>query len=135
LANGIEIYEYNGAGYKPLVYSHDWMVALLNYEDIMGLDKALDIERHAQTDEVFILLRGRAAFYLVMEGQPLQVVELQPGLVYKVKKGTWHNLLATKEAVFAIVENRDTDIFDTEIRPLAGEEWQGLLGQVPGWLK
>lgn len=135
MANGIEIYEYNGAGYKPLVYSHDWMVALLNYEDIMGLDKALDIERHAQTDEVFILLRGRAAFYLVMEGQPLQVVELQPGLVYKVKKGTWHNLLATKEAVFAIVENRDTDIFDTEIRPLAGEEWQGLLGQVPGWLK
>jgi len=60
---------------------------------------------------------------------------LQPGLVYKVKKGTWHNLLAPKEAVFAIVENRDTDVFDVEIRPLAGEERQGLLGQAPGWLK
>jgi mannose-6-phosphate isomerase-like protein (cupin superfamily) len=135
MANGIEIYEYHRAGYKPLVYSHDWMVALLNYEDIMGLDKALDIERHVQTDEVFILLRGRAAFYLAAEGQPLQVVELKPGLVYNVIKGTWHNLLATKEAVFAIVENRDTDVFDTEIRPLAGEERQRLLVQAPRWLK
>ena len=73
MANGIEIYKYSGAGYKPLIYSHDWMVALLNYEDIMGLDKAVDIERHVQTDEVFILLKGRATFYLVAEGQPMQV--------------------------------------------------------------
>ena len=134
MVDGIEIYEYHGAGYKPLAYSQDWMVALLNYEDIMGLDKALDIERHVQSDEVFILLEGRAAFYLVAEGQPLQVTELKPGLVYNVIKGTWHNLLATKDAVFAIVENRDTDVFDTETRPLTGAERQALLGQVPGWL-
>ena len=135
MVNGIEIYEYHGAGYKPLVYSHDWMVALLNYEDLMGLEKAHEIERHVKTDEVFILLKGRAAFYLVAGDQLLQVIELKPGQVYNVIKGTWHNLLATKEAVFAIVENRDTDVFDTEIRPLTGEERQRLLGQAPGWLK
>ena len=135
MANGIEIYKYSGAGYKPLIYSHDWMVALLNYEDIMGLDKAVDIERHVQTDEVFILLKGRATFYLVAEGQPLQVVELKPGLVYNVIKGTWHNLLATQDAAFTIVENRDTDKFDTEIRPLTDEERQCMLGQIPAWLK
>jgi len=65
----------------------------------------------------------------VTEGQPLQVVELQPGLVYKVKKGTWHNLLATKEAVFAIVENRDTDVFDVEIGLWPAKSGKGCSGR------
>ena len=133
--NGIEVYEYNNAGYKPLVYSQGWMVALLNYENLMDPEKAHEIERHLKTDEVFILLKGQAAFYLVAADQPLQVVEIKPGQVYNVIKGTWHNLLATKDAAFAIIENRDTDVFDTEIRPLTGEERQCMLGQVPGWLK
>jgi mannose-6-phosphate isomerase-like protein (cupin superfamily) len=111
------------------------MVALLNYEPIMDLDKAIEIERHVKTDEVFILLEGMAALYLVAGDKPLQVIELKPGMIYNVIKGTWHNLLATKEAQFVIVENRDTDKFDTEIRPLANEERQFMLGQLPGWVK
>jgi mannose-6-phosphate isomerase-like protein (cupin superfamily) len=133
LIKGLEIYEYTGTGYKPLVYCQGWMVALLNYEDIMRPDRATKIERHMKTDEVFILLEGQAAFYLETEGQPPRVVELKPGLVYNVTKGTWHNLLATREAALAIVENRDTDKFDTEIRPLTEEERQGMLGQLPDW--
>jgi len=135
LVNGLEIYEYTGTGYKPLVYGQGWMVALLNYEDIMRPDRATEIERHIKTDEVFILLEGQAAFYLETEGQPLRVVELKPGLVYNVTKGTWHNLLATRDVALAIVENRDTDKFDTEIRPLTDEEHQCMLEQIPGWLK
>jgi hypothetical protein len=135
LAQGLEVYEYEKPGYQPLVYSHDWMVALLNYEDNMGLDKAVEIERHVKTDEVFILLKGQAALYLVAGDHPLEIVELKPGWVFNVTKGTWHNLLATKDARFAIIENRDTDKFDTEIRPLIDEEQQLLLGQLPRWVK
>jgi mannose-6-phosphate isomerase-like protein (cupin superfamily) len=135
LAQGIEVYEYSGPGYKPLVYSQDWMVARLNFEAIMELDKAVEIEMHKETDEVFILLKGKAAFYLVAGEQPLQVVELKPGLVYNVPKGTWHNLLATREAEFVIVENRDTDKYDTEIRSLADKERKRMLEQLPGWVK
>ena len=135
MENGLEIFEYRDAGYKPLVYSQDWMVALLNYEEIMALENAHEIERHVLTDEVFILLKGRAAFYLAQEGKSLQIIELNPGVVYNVKKGTWHNLLATKDAAFAIVENRDTDKHDTEIRLLSGTERQSMLNQLPAWLK
>jgi hypothetical protein len=135
LAQGIEVYEFTGPGYKPLVYSQDWMVALLNYEDIMGLEKALEIERHVKTDEVFLLLKGQAVFYLIAGDQPLQVAELKPGLIYNVHAGTWHNLLATQEAVFAIVENRDTDRFDTEIRPLSRVERERMRTLLPGWVK
>lgn len=129
--DGLEIYEYHGGGYKPLVYNNEWMVALLNFEDCMSQEKACEIERHVKTDEVFVLLQGRAAFYLVAGDQPLRVIEMQPGLIYNVTQGTWHNLLATKDAMFAIVESRDTDKFDTEIRPLTIEERQLLLELFP----
>lgn len=135
MTQGLEVFEYNKQGYMPLVYSNGWMVALLNYEPIMAVEKAVDIERHNQTDEVFILLAGEAALYLVKEDQPLDVVELKPGRIYNVLKGTWHNLLATPDATFAIVEDLDTDKFDTEIRPLALRERQAMLRQLPGWVK
>ena len=135
MSPGIEVYEHLLTGYKPLVYSHDWMVALLNFEEIMLAQKAIEIERHKLTDEVFILMKGRAAFYLVIEDQPLEVIELDPGKIYNVTKGTWHNLLATPEAVFCIVENRDTDITDTHIRALTAAERQQMFTQLPAWLK
>ncbi len=135
MIQGLEEYVYNGMGYMPLVYSDGWMVALLNHEPGMEIDKAIEIERHIQTDEVFILLKGMAALYLVRECQPLKVVVLKPGYIYNVTKGTWHNLLATKDAVLAIVENRDTDKYDTEIRPLVVGERQAMLRQLPGWLR
>ncbi len=132
---GLQVFVHEGAGYRPLVYSQDWMVALLNYEDIMEPEKATEIERHLQTDEVFILLRGRAAFYLVVDDGPLQVFEMQPGVVYNVTRGTWHNLLTTQEAALAIVEKRDTDLTDTQTRLLSADERQTMLKQLPGWLR
>ena len=134
MTEGLQVFAHNGPGYRPLVYGQDWMVALLNYEDIMDVGEAHDIERHLQTDEVFILLRGRAAFYLAVDYGPLQVLEMQPGVVYNVTRGTWHNLLATREAAFAIVERRDTDLTDTHIRPLSEQERQSMLEQLPAWL-
>ncbi len=135
MTGGLEVFVHEGPGYRPLVYSEDWMVALLNYEDIMEPRKAHEIERHVQTDEVFILLRGRAAFYLVVDDAPLQVVEIQPGVIYNVLCGTWHNLLATQDAAFAIVEKRDADLTDTQIRKLSTCEHQSMLEQLPGWLR
>ncbi len=134
MTGGLEVFVHEGPGYRPLVYGEDWMVALLNYEDIMEPQKAHEIERHIQTDEVFILLRGQAAFYLVVDDAPLQVVEMQPGVIYNVVRGTWHNLLATQEAAFAIVERRDTDLTDTQVRPLDAQERQALLEQMPVWV-
>lgn len=135
MAYGLDVHEFSKPGYQPLVYSHDWMVALLNFENIMRLEKALEIERHVKTDEVFILLQGKAAFYLVEGDHPFEVVELKPGLIYNVRAGTWHNLLATEQARFAIIENRDTDKSDTEIRPMTESERRQMLGQLPVWAK
>ena len=37
---GLEVHEWNEDGYQPLVFSHDWQVAILNWEPIFDLEKA-----------------------------------------------------------------------------------------------
>jgi mannose-6-phosphate isomerase-like protein (cupin superfamily) len=128
----VEVHRWDGEGYRPLVFSDGWMAALLNWEPIMGLKKATDIERHKETDEVFVLMKGHAALYVV-EAEGLRVIELDPGLIYNVTKGTWHNLLATHDSTFLIVENRGTHLHDTETRKLNPSELESLENQAPAW--
>jgi mannose-6-phosphate isomerase-like protein (cupin superfamily) len=129
----LEIFEYNEAGYQPLIYSAGWMVALMNWDPKMDVKHAMNIERHVHTDEVFILLKGKAAFYLDEGDGRLRVVRMQPGKLYNVPTSIWHNTLATKNVQLAIIENRDTNKMDTEERALTEEEREALLGQLPEW--
>jgi len=130
MVEGVETYRWTEQGYRPLVFSDGWMVALLNWEPIMDFEKATEIERHKETDEVFILLKGQAAMYVdTKEG--IQVFGMQAGLIYNVTKATWHNLVATRDVAFLIVENRDTHLRDTETRKLGPLEMEALKSKLP----
>ena len=129
----IEIYDWDEEGYKPLVFSQSWQVALLNWEPLFDRSNLTEIERHNHTDEVFVLLRGRAVLVTKSDDGPLQAVEMAPGKVYNVPCGAWHNLVATRDASFLIVENRDTHLYDTELRPIRAEELKALDAQLPAW--
>lgn len=129
----LEMYEHRGEGYKPLVQTKAWMVSLMNWDAKMAVEKAVTVERHVLTDEVFILLKGKAAFYLVEGSEPLRVAEMQPGKLYNVPQGVWHNTLATKDVQFAIIENTGTNKMDSEERPLSRAERMMLLEKLPEW--
>lgn len=131
---GLEIHEWSGIGYSPLVFSHDWMVSLLNWEEIFDLKNVGQIERHNHTDEVFILVRGKAVIFTIDEAG-MQVKEMIAGLLYNVRQGVWHNLLSTHDAVFVIVENRDTHLHDCEFRQLGELEMKFLRMRLPTWVK
>jgi hypothetical protein len=51
-------------------------------------------------------------------------------VVYNVPKGVWHNLVASRDVTFLIVENRDTHLSDTEIRPITADELSVLGDQL-----
>lgn len=131
---GFEVFRWGDQGYQPLAFSDNWQVALLNWEPIFDLENATEIERHCQTDEVFVLWRGRALLF-VSTPEGLKAEDMVPGVIYNVLKGTWHNLLATRDASFIIVENRNTHLQDTEIRPLTDEERSQLCACLPNWLQ
>jgi len=129
----LEVYEWSGEGFAPLVFTEGWQAALLNWEPLFDRRNLDEIERHNQTDEVFVLLRGRAVLFTRPDGEALEAVEMDAGKIYNVPAGVWHNIVATRDVSFLIVENRDTHIHDTEIRPITDDELAQLDAQLPAW--
>ncbi len=134
MTGGLEIHTWDQDGYQPLVFSHDWQAAILNWEPIFDLEKLGEVERHNQTDEVFVLTRGKAVIFTI-DDRGLQVEEMEPSIIYNVLKGVWHNLQSSRDASWIIVENRDTHINDCEFRQLSAEEKQKIITNLPGWVK
>ena len=107
----IEIKEYEGAGYSPIITYDRWRVAVANYAEKFHPDNFSYMERHLQTDEVFILLQGIATLFI---GEDKKEYPLQPCKLYNVKKGAWHNIVLSKDAKILIIENDDTGKENTE---------------------
>jgi len=111
----LEITEYNGPGYKPLVDSGGWRVAVVNYMPKLELSRLDFLERHLETDEVFVLLQGEAGLLI---GQERLQVPLEIGKICNVKRGIWHRVYMTPGAKVLIVENTDTEPHNTEYHRL-----------------
>jgi hypothetical protein len=132
---GMQIFRWDQPGYQPLIFSHDWQVALLNDEPVFKLENLGEIERHILTDEVFVLLKGKAMIFTISVAGMLQIEEMIPNTLYNVLKGSWHNLISTPDATWIIIENRDTHLFDTEVRQLNETENAAIMAAVPSWAK
>jgi len=133
MSGALEIYKWEGEGYKPLLFSQGWQVALLNWEPLFDRANLDEIERHNESDEAFILLKGQAVLFTRIEGGELKVVKMEFNKIYNVPCGVWHNLVATRDVTFLIVENRDTHMNDTEIRAISRAELEALDAQLPIW--
>ena len=101
--DGIEILEHNGEGFSKIVCFGAWRVAFLRCEERLAHLKKL--ERHMETDEVFVLLEGKATLYIGLEKEPF---EMEPFKMYNVKQAVWHAIVVSEDAKVLIVENQDT---------------------------
>ena len=107
----LSVHEYTGEGYLPLVDFGQWRVAFLRFEGGLLPQNIKEMQRHNETDEVFVLLRGRCILFL---GEGDDVVtqvfaeDMAPLKIYNVKKGAWHTHTLSRDAMVLVVENRDT---------------------------
>lgn len=108
-SNGDNVVDYNGGGYKPAVKFGAWRVAYLKHNE--AFDQIKKLERHMETDEIFMLLEGSATLII---GEEQTKIEMLPHKVYNVRMGTWHNIEVTPDAKVFIVENDDTTVNNTE---------------------
>lgn len=131
----LEIHPWTGDGYKPLVYFEGWLVATLNWEPLFDWPNVGQIERHNATDEVFVLTKGRGVLFVVSPDGQMQIEDMQPGVVYNVPQGVWHNLVATRDASWIIVENPDTSKDNSEYRQLDPAEKAQLEAALPAWVQ
>jgi hypothetical protein len=107
----LEIGEYIDPGYQPVIDFDTWRVAILNYLDEIQPERIDFMERHNETDEVFVLLKGKGILFLG-EGK-MGVEKIHPqvmefGKIYNVKQSVWHTIVLSQDGSVFIVENRNT---------------------------
>lgn len=109
----LEVRSFEGAGYQPLIDYDKWRVAILRYCDELLPECIFTLQKHNETDEVFVLLEGRCILFLG-EGNDvimsIKAVDMVPCKLYNVKRGVWHSHTLNNDAAVLIVENRDTTI-------------------------
>lgn len=107
----LAVHSHQGTGYSPLVDYGAWRVALLNYDSTLEVQAVDKMQRHNETDEVFVLLKGRCLLFLGDGAEQVERIyaeDLRPCLLYNVRRGVWHNHSLSKDAQVLVVENRDT---------------------------
>ncbi|MBO4447455.1 MAG: MBL fold metallo-hydrolase [Bacteroidales bacterium] len=114
--NGLDILEFGGEGYSRVVNNAKWTLASLNWAPRFEEKNIVDLERHNLTDEVFVLLQGKATLLM---GEKAERVEMEPLKYYNVRAGIWHNIFVSKDARVLIAENANTSKDNTEYLDLA----------------
>ena len=100
-----------GPVYRPQIYFEGWRVAYLYDTPTFHLENMEDMQRHNTSDEVFVLLKGSCTLYIGDGGDEgpgtVRAVELEPGVIYNVRRGAWHTHATGPDASVLIVENAD----------------------------
>ena len=112
----MKICECADEGYRRLVENPVWTVAVINYAPRFDAANFVRMERHMKTDEVFVLLAGRATLVV---GETMERVEMEPTKIYTMEQGEWHHVLLSRDAKVLVVENADTCPGNTEYRVVA----------------
>ena len=117
----LEIRAYDGDGYQPIVDYGAWRVAILRSHPELEPDAITTMQRHDETDEVFVLLAGRCML-LLGEGEAridaIHAVDMHPLKAYNIKRGVWHTHTLSCDATVLIIENRDTDASNSPLMAL-----------------
>ena len=115
-SNLLEIKEYTEEGYSPVIDYESWRVAILNYCRELLPENITKMQKHNESDEVFVLLKGEFILYIADGENTIENItaaKLEPLKMYNVKKGVWHTHTLSKDAMVLIVENVDTDVFNS----------------------
>lgn len=130
MSNLVEISEYTGEGYRPLVDYGAWRVAILRYHPELDADVIRTMQRHDETDEVFVLLSGHCILFLGEGDDHITAIhaeDMRPFKVYNVKRGAWHSHTLSQDANVLIVENVDTTADNSPVVKIAPEHQAELV--------
>jgi hypothetical protein len=109
----LQVREYTGDGYQPVFDYGAWRVAILRYHDELLPHHIAKMQRHDESDEVFVLLQGRCILF-IGEGKEeitrIMPQEMESLKLYNVHRAVWHTHTLSRDAMVLIVENVDTSL-------------------------
>lgn len=121
----LEIQQYGGDGYKPIIDYGAWRVAILRYHPELEPHAISAMQRHDETDEVFVLLSGHCILFIGEGADRIEAVhaaDMQPLKAYNIRKGAWHTHTLSHDATVLIVENQDTRDANSPTRALSDSQ-------------
>ncbi|MGN8646291.1 cupin domain-containing protein [Gracilibacillus sp. HCP3S3_G5_1] len=125
----IEQYAFNEEGMQKVYSNNDWMVGLKNWKPSNDIDGFNSLEKHNETDELFVLLEGGCNLVFGEESAgdwQFGNVRMEQGKVYNIPKGLWHNTITTKDAKLVLIEAPNTSMENSEIIELKGKQIEKL---------
>ena len=129
----VEIVEYNDEGNAPVIDFESWRVARTNYSKQADKENIITLGRHYLTDEVFVLLEGKAVLIVASgqdEAKHIHCINIEKIKLYNVKKNVLHALVTAKDAKLCIVENRNTAIENSQVIKLRDDQIQYIKKEI-----
>lgn len=118
-------YEIGARGFEVLHNSGGWRLAVHGYEEqTNGLSSLAQWGRHLDSEEAFVLLKGKAWLSERSEEGELRTEPLKPLKVYLVETGTRHAIVVAEDTQVLIAENRNMDNSVTE--PISARELEQI---------
>ncbi|MCA9837059.1 MAG: hypothetical protein KC422_09090 [Trueperaceae bacterium] len=129
----LELGEFFGEGYKPVLDFHGWRVAMLRYCDAFDVKHLHQVERHRETNEVFILTAGEADLILFEGADKLEkahVVPMKLNVAYNIAAYGWHHIITSKDAHVIIFELTNTSRENSDYIELDPEQLAAVKSQL-----
>jgi ureidoglycolate hydrolase len=111
--------------YQPVLFFDGWKVAMLRHFEAVAAERLERLERHRNTDEVFVLTSGRASLILGDGGDGhagmLFVQPMRLHVAYNVRCNAWHHVIMSEDAHIVIFERAETGRETTDYLALTPE--------------
>ena len=110
--------------YTPVLDFDGWRVAMLRHFSVVAPETFHRVERHTNTNEVFILTAGRADLILFAGDESLgtpHVIAMAPSVAYNVHRAVWHHVVMSPDAHIVLFERSDTGAETTDYAELSRE--------------
>jgi ureidoglycolate hydrolase len=117
-------------GMQRVVESGAWVIGIKNYKLANDRNHFDYVEKHLLTDEAFVLLKGECTLLVDVsldnDRMDIRPLRMEPGKVYCVHKGIWHNMIMSGDAKLILVENADTSSDNSEMHTLKEAEIKAI---------
>jgi hypothetical protein len=107
----VEIGESFEQKFKPVITLEGWSVAMLRHSKATDCNFFYQVERHNQTNEVFILTKGIAKLIVCENGDkpgPVYIIKMKLNVAYNIPPSVWHHVILSADAHIIIFEKSDT---------------------------
>lgn len=117
----IKSYEFGEAGLSRVYENEKWMVGIKNWKPANDHANIDCLERHNETDELFVLISGRCVLLFADEkGGELEIgaTVMEPMKVYNIPRSLWHNTVTMKDTKLILIEDSSTSSKNSDVLTL-----------------